>query len=280
MKIVVLMKQVPNTRNVRIDPKTNNLVRDGVSNIANPSDENAMEEALKLKDQFGAEVIAVSMGPMQAREVLKEALNLGADRGILLTDRAFAGADTLATGYALSVVAQSLNPDLILCGAEAIDGCTGQVGPVAAEWLGWPRITCAQSIEWRGEELIVERSVRQGIETLACALPVLVCVQKDANHLRREGVSNAEVEVKTVNDFDFDRARLGMVGSPTKVASVVVTGRNADSFVFVDGELPVRERIRMLVNGGVVPQKLELLRGESAVLASQIMEAPGIGGRI
>jgi len=141
MKIVVCLKQVPDTTAVRIDPKTGTLIRDGVPSIINPEDKHALEEALVLKETYGATVTIVSMGPPQAKDALREALSMGADEAILITDRAFAGSDTLATSKALAGVLKKLEYDIIFAGRQAIDGDTAQVGPEIAEHLGMPQIT-------------------------------------------------------------------------------------------------------------------------------------------
>jgi len=138
MKIVVCVKQVPDTNEVKIDPKTGTLIRDGVPSIINPDDKNALEGALQLKDTYGGHVTVITMGPPQAKVALEEALAMGADEAILVTDRAFAGADTLATSHALAAAIKNLDYDIIFAGRQAIDGDTAQVGPEIAEHLGMP----------------------------------------------------------------------------------------------------------------------------------------------
>lgn len=144
MNIVVCLKQVPDTTAVRIDPKTGTLVREGVPSIINPEDKNALEESLVLKDKYGAKVTVISMGPPQAKNALKEALSMGADEAILITDRAFAGADTLATSKALAGALKKIDYDIVFAGRQAIDGDTAQVGPEIAEHLNIPQITYVQ----------------------------------------------------------------------------------------------------------------------------------------
>jgi len=166
MRIVVCIKQVPDTTDVKINPETGTLIRDGVPSIINPFDENAIEAALQLVEQHGGEVIVVTMGPPQAEQALREAMAMGADLAILVSDRAFAGADTLATSYALSQALAKLGDfDLVFCGKQAFDGDTGQVGPGLAEHLGIPQITYAIEIEEiTDKEIQVRRLLADGFE--------------------------------------------------------------------------------------------------------------------
>ena len=152
MKIVVCMKQVPDTTEVRLDPKTNTLIREGVPSIINPDDKAGLEIALKLKDELDAEVTVLSMGPPQAESALREALAMGADEAVLLTDRAFGGADTWATSSTISAALKCLDYDLIITGRQAIDGDTAQVGPQIAEHLGIPQITYAQEVKFENNK--------------------------------------------------------------------------------------------------------------------------------
>ena len=177
MNIVVCLKQVPDTSEVKLNPETNTLIRDGVQNIMNPFDRQALETALILKDAGGAKVTVVSMGPPQAEEILKEAISMGADEGILVSDRALAGSDTLATSFALAGVVKNLGDvDLVLCGKQAVDGDTAQVGPEMAEHLGMPQVTGALKVTMDGEKVLVERENESTSQTLAVELPALVTV--------------------------------------------------------------------------------------------------------
>jgi len=167
LKIFVCVKQVPGVSEVKIDPKTNTLVREGILSIINPNDRNAIELALTLKEKHGAEVVVLSMGPPQAEEILREALAMGVDKGYLLTDRAFAGADTLATSYTLALAIEKIINEsdsdqkyLVICGAQAIDGDTGQVPPELAEELGIPQIAYVLSVELNGDKIVAERKFR------------------------------------------------------------------------------------------------------------------------
>ena len=254
LKIVVLAKQVPDTRNVGKDAmKADGTVnRAALPAIFNPEDLNALEQALVLKDMFpGSEVTLLTMGPGRAAEIIREAMFRGADGGVLLSDRKFAGSDTLATSYALSRAILKLNPDIIVAGRQAIDGDTAQVGPQVAEKLGWPQITYAEEIVGtEGNELIIKRRLEHGVETVACTLPLLMTVNASApecrpRHAKRvmkykyaKTASEAQdastdyddtlrkerpylnITEWSVADVDADDAQLGLAGSPTKVKKI------------------------------------------------------------
>lgn len=223
MNIVVCLKQVPDTTEVKIDPKTGTLIREGVPSIINPDDKNALEEALVLKDKYGANITVISMGPPQAEKALRETLAMGADEAILITDRAFAGADTLATSNALAGALRKLNYDIVFAGRQAIDGDTAQVGPEIAEHLGLPQITYVEKVEVEGDVLKVRRAWEDGYETIKVKTPVLLTAIKELNVPRYMNVKNIfetfkkEVKVWSANDIDVDKSLLGLSGSPTKV---------------------------------------------------------------
>ena len=188
MNIVVCIKQVPDTNEVKIDPKTGTLIREGVPSIINPDDKNALEEALVLKDKHGANVTVISMGPPQAEKALREALAMGADEAILITDRAFAGADTLATSNALAGALRKLKYDIIFAGRQAIDGDTAQVGPGIAVHLDIPQITYVEKVEIDGSSLKVRRAWEDGYETIQVNTPVLLTAIKELNEPDRKSV--------------------------------------------------------------------------------------------
>jgi electron transfer flavoprotein beta subunit len=223
MNIVVCLKQVPDTTEVKIDPKTGTLIREGVPSIINPDDKNALEEALVLKDRYGANVTVISMGPPQAEKALREAMAMGADEAILITDRAFAGADTLATSNALAGALRKLDYDIIFAGRQAIDGDTAQVGPEIAEHLGLPQITYVEKVEVEGDSLRVRRAWEDGYENIKVKTPVLLTAIKELNVPRYMNVKNIfetfkkDVIIWSANDIDVDKALLGLAGSPTKV---------------------------------------------------------------
>ncbi|MDR3089597.1 MAG: electron transfer flavoprotein subunit beta/FixA family protein [Desulfobulbaceae bacterium] len=228
MKIFVCVKQVPDTRDIRLDPVTHTLSREGVQSIMNPYDQHALEEAVRLKEALGGEVTVISMGPPQAEEMLRLAVSLGADKAVLVSDRAFAGADTCATSYALAkTVAHLGGCDLVLCGKQAIDGDTAQVGPGLAARLDMPFATCIQKIcDASGASLVVERMMDDGYDVVEIGLPALLTVVKDINEPRvpsLKGKMRAKsVTISRLNaaDIGADPALCGLPGSPTQVAKV------------------------------------------------------------
>ena len=223
MKIVVCLKQVPDTAVVKIDPKTGTLIRDGVPSIINPEDKHALEAALQLKDNYGAHVTVISMGPPQAKNALREALCMGADEAILLTDRAFGGADTLATSKTIAAAIKELEYDIIFAGRQAIDGDTAQVGSEIAEHLNVPQVTYVQDVKVEEDGLIVNRALEDGYELIKVKTPVLLTAIEELNHPRYMNVQyifdtvNKEVKMMTAADIDVPVDELGLKGSPTKV---------------------------------------------------------------
>lgn len=232
MHVVVCVKQVPDSTNVRINPKTNTLMREGVESIVNPFDEHALELALVLKDRCGAEVTVISMGPPQATAVLREALARGADRAFLVSSRAFGGADTLATSYTLAAAIRKAcdgtAPDLVLFGKQAIDGDTAQVGPGVSEFLDLPLVTYVRALEvtaasgaYRATTLMDD-----GEHEIEGALPAVMTVVKEAGAPRFAPLAGAmraakaEIEVLDEKAIAADPIRIGLKGSPTKVVKI------------------------------------------------------------
>ena len=219
MNIVVCLKQVPDTSEVKLNPETNTLIRDGVQNIMNPFDRQALETALILKDANGAKVTVVSMGPPQAEEILKEAISMGADEAVLVSDRALAGSDTLATSFALAGVVKSLGDvDLVLCGKQAVDGDT--------EHLGFPQATGALKVSVDGNKVLVDRENESSSQTLAVEMPALVTVTRAEKEPRFASIKGkmkarkAVIPVKTAAELGIDTTMIGLSGSPTKVKKV------------------------------------------------------------
>ena len=223
MNIVVCLKQVPDTTAVKIDPKTGTLIRDGVPSIINPEDKHALEGALQLKEQIDAKVTVVSMGLPMAKAALREALCMGADEAILLTDRCLGGADTLATSKALAGVLAKLDADIIFAGRQAIDGDTAQVGPEIAEHLNIPQVTYVQNVKVEGNTLIVNRALEDGYQVVEVKTPCLLTAIEELNNPRYMNVANIfatsddDIKVMTADDIDVDKSELGLKGSPTKV---------------------------------------------------------------
>lgn len=228
MNIVVCIKQVPGTTEVKIDPQTNTLVRVGIKNIVNPFDTYALEEGARIKERYGGKVTAISMGPRQAEEVLREAIALGADEAILLSDRAFSGADTLATSYTLARAIDKLKPpDLIICGRQTIDGDTGQVGPELAEMLGMPFVAYVSKIEdIDNGSMRVQRMVEDGHEVIETPLPAVITVVKEINIPRLPSLrgfakaKSAVIPIWTAQDLGVDKNMVGLPGSATKVIKI------------------------------------------------------------
>lgn len=227
MNIIVCLKQVPDTAKVKFNRETNTLDRTGVENIMNPYDRQALEVALCLKDKEGAKVTVLSMGLPQATDILKEAIAMGAYEGVLLSDRALGGSDCLATSTALAAAIKHIGDfDLILCGKQAVDGDTAQVGPEIAEHLGIPQITGALSLSYADEKFVVVRENENYAMTLACAAPLLVTVTKSEKEPRFASIKGkmkarkAQIPTLSAADIAVDPAGIGLKGSPTKVRKV------------------------------------------------------------
>ncbi len=244
MKIVVLIKQVPDTTEVRIDPETNTLVREGVPSIINPFDMYAIEEALRIREAAGEGAVTImSMGPPQVESSLREALALGADEAVLLSDRAFAGSDTWSTSYTLAAGIRKLGvPDVVLCGKQAIDGDTAQVGPGVARFLDVPQVTYVKKLEIEGGKARAERMMEDGHDVLDVPLPAVFTVVKDINEPRLPSLKGkmrakkAEITVWGKDDLEVDPAELGLDGSPTRVIRIFAPEPRASGTVF-EGEI-------------------------------------------
>ena len=233
MHFICCIKQVPDTSKVKIDPETNTLIRSGVESIANPYDMVALEAALTLKDTYGGTVTVLSMGPPQAEQVLREAISLGADEAILLSDRAFAGADTLATSYALTraieKLAQKTPVDIVCCGKQAIDGDTAQVGPGIATRLGYTQFTYVteiKEIDTINARITVKRKVEGGSEIIRGPLPAVLTVELELAKPRRASLPRlihslkSEISLWNAEAIHGDNQKLGLKGSPTWVKKI------------------------------------------------------------
>jgi electron transfer flavoprotein alpha/beta subunit len=252
MNIVVTVKQVPDTHEVKINPKTGTLIREGVPSIINPEDKNAMEEALRIKEsRKGVVVTALSMGPPQAETALRETLAMGADRAVLVSDRAFAGADTLATSYMLSIAIKKIKKyDLILCGRQAIDGDTGQVGPQLAEALNLPQATFAEEINIQGDMVTAKSNFDSVIRIIEMKMPVLITVSTRINKPRLKtmnGVLRAfrdkEIVTWTKKDLKLNPMRIGVNGSPTWVRKTFIPSHSRDGLVIEKRSMEMAEDI-------------------------------------
>jgi len=252
MNIVVCIKQVPGTTEIKIDPETNTLVREGVESIINPFDCYALEEAVRLRERCGGKVIAMSMGPPQADAALREAISLGADETILLTDRTFAGSDTWATSYVLSkAIAKMADYDVVICGRQTLDGDTGQVGPELSEMLGIPFVAYVSKVEEIREGYIrVQRMVEEGYETIDMAMPAVITVVKEINVPRLPSLrgsikaKSAQIPVWTATDIGVEAHEVGIAGSPTRVVKIFFPQRTRNSEI-LQGSL--EEQAKQLV---------------------------------
>jgi len=242
LNILVCVKQVPDTTEIKIDPVTNTLIRDGVPSIVNPFDAFALETAVRIKDKHpGTQVVVASMGPMQAKVALKECLSVGADKAYLISDRAFGGSDTLATSYVLSCALPKIEAecgkfDIVMFGKQAIDGDTAQVGPELAEHMDYPQVTYAieADIDEARNVVIVKKETEEGYEMIEMQTPSVVTVTKTAYEPRyptiksKMAANKAEIPLITVNDITIDTTHCGLKGSPTKVKRTFVPVRNTN----------------------------------------------------
>ncbi len=224
MNIVICIKQVPNTNEVKLNPETGTLIRDGIPSIINPDDKAGLEAALALKDQYGAHVTVISMGPPQAEHALREALAMGADEAILVTDRAFGGADTWATSSTLASAIRKLPYDLIITGRQAIDGDTAQVGPQIAEHLGIPNISYAEEIKVEEGGIVVKRQYEDRFHIISAKFPCLVTALAEMNKPRYmtpggifDAYRTAGIKKWYRADLDVEDGNIGLKGSPTRV---------------------------------------------------------------
>ena len=258
MNIIVCIKQVPDTANVKIDPQTNTLIREGVESIINPFDMYAIEEAVRTKEKLNGNVIALTMGPPQAETALREAISIGVDEAVLLSDKAFAGSDTWATSYTLACAIKKIGKfDIIFCGKQAADGDTAQVGPGISMHLDIPQVTYVKKIEEVTADTVrVERMTEEGYEIIEARLPVLFTVVKEINEPRipslkgKMKAKSAQIKTLTAKDLDADERFLGLNGSPTQVVKIFTP--------------PPREGGQMLTGSAeeIVDKLVEVLKDE------------------
>ena len=261
MKIVVCIKQVPGTTNVKIDPETNTLVRQGVESQINPFDLYALEEAVRVKERLNDEstVTVISMGPPQVEEALREAITLGADDAYLLSDRAFAGADTWATSYALAAALKKLGADLVFCGMQAIDGDTAQTGPGITVHADYTLATYVASIdEIDTKRATVKRLLEEGYEVCEIAFPALFTVVKEINEPRTPSIrgkmkaKSAEITVWTAEALGLDPDKCGLKGSPTQVVKVFSPEHRAGGEKFEDEPKVLAEKMLEILSERVI----------------------------
>lgn len=245
MHVIVCIKQVPETTEVRINPETNTLMREGVKSIINPFDMYAIEEAIRLKERFGGKISVVTMGPPQADSALREAISMGADEGYLVCDRAFAGSDTWATSYTLAGAIKKLGQfDLIICGKQASDGDTAQVGPGISTHLNIPQVTYVKKVEEATDKSMrLERMLEEGYEIIQTPLPALLTVVKEINEPRIPSLKglmrakNAKITMFTQKELDLDPQQIGLCGSPTQVVKIFTPTPRVGGQI-LKGEIP------------------------------------------
>lgn len=242
MHVIVLLKQVPDPKGYVRIKEDGTLDREKARSIINPYDKNALEAALEIKGKYNAKITAISMGPLKAEDALREALAMGADEAVLLSDKKLAGSDTLATSYALSKVIEKLEQhDLILCGMEATDGNTGQVGPEIAERLEIPQLTYVEKFEIKGDFVEARRMLEGGYERLKVKLPALLTITNTANEPRNttfSGVMKAVkkyIQIWSASDIEVDENKVGLMGSPTKIKKMKKTVSHRNKYI-VKGE--------------------------------------------
>lgn len=253
MKIVVCIKQVPNTNEISIDSETGTLNRKGVPSIINPNDLNALEEALKIKDDGeDVKVTAISMGPSQAETALREALSMGADKAIHLQDRKFAGSDTWATATILASAIEEIGDyDLIFCGREAIDGDTAQVGPEVAEFLGIPQVTYVTELDVEEGKIVATRSFEEGSLVIETETPALITAMEELNEPRFMDMrlihdaynKEGKFKVWSAEDIDVDQSQIGIKGSPTRVDDTFVPEKESEGEQISGTPEEVAERV-------------------------------------
>lgn len=244
MKIIVCIKQVPDTTDVKINPETNTLVREGVASIINPFDMYAIEEGVRLKERFGGEVVVLTMGPPQAKEALKEAIALGADSAVLLSDRVFAGSDTWATSLVLAKAIKKIGDfDMIICGKQASDGDTAQVGPGIATHINLPQATYVRRLDsvhldTDPKIIVVERLLEEGYELLELQLPALITVVKEINEPRMPSLRGKMTARKAVipvwgnKELEIPEDEIGLKGSPTQVVKIFTPPQKEGGKIF------------------------------------------------
>ena len=249
MHVVVCVKMVPDTTQVSIDPETNTLIREGVPFITNPFDTNAVEEAIRFKDKYGAYVTVISMGPPIAESVIRKAISIGADEGILLSDKTFSGADTLATSLVLSFAIKKIDKsrpvDIILCGKQTIDGDTAQVGPGIAQRLGFPQLTLVNEVLMVNQEkktIKVKRKLEGYHEIVETNIPVMITVEREINTPRyptvpgRFEAEDATVQIWSNNVLKLNPKDIGLSGSPTQVRQIFAPQREKGEIMMGEGD--------------------------------------------
>ncbi len=259
MNIIVCIKQVPETTEVRINPEDNTLIREGVKSIINPFDMYAIEEAIRLKEKFGGKTTVISMGPPQAEAALREAISMGIDEGILVSDRAFAGSDTWATSFILAAAINKIGSfDLIICGKQASDGDTAQVGPGLATHLDIPQVTYVKKIEEVSQKAIrVERMLEEGYEIIEAPTPCLFTVVKEINEPRIPSLKgmlrsrSAKITLWTQKELNLDPQNIGLCGSPTQVVKIFTPPQRQGGQILTGDVQEITEKLAGLLKSEI-----------------------------
>jgi len=257
MRIIICVKQVPDVVDVKIDTYSNKLIREGVLSIINPFDEFVVEEAVRIKEKHKGEVIAISMGPTKALDVLKICLAMGADKGYLLSDAALAGSDTLTTSFALSCFIKQLHYDLVICGLESIDSSTGHVGPEIAEKLGIPQITfvCKIDINPNVRKGIFTRETDTGYQIIEAKLPILITLVKGINVPREPDttlIKENNIGKIGLKDIGIDSKMVGIDGSPTYVKKICKAKPLFRENMMINYKIPAHDRVKQIMRGGML----------------------------
>jgi electron transfer flavoprotein beta subunit len=260
VRIAVCIKQVPDTTEVRMDPEKGTLVREGVASIVNPFDTYALEEGVRLKEKHGGSVAVVTMGPPQAEAALRDCIAVGADEAWLVSDRAFAGSDTWATSLTLAAALKKVGFDLVICGKQAIDGDTAQVGPGVAVHLDLPQATYVRKVrEVTAEKIVVERLLEEGVEAVELPMPALLTVVKEINEPRLPSLKGkmrakkAEIRKLAAGDLELPSEKLGLDGSPTRVMRIFAPPPRAGGQVFEgEAEETAGKLVEVLEKGGLL----------------------------
>ncbi len=253
MNIIVCIKQVPDTTEIKLDPVKGTLIRDGVPSIMNPDDKGGLEFALRLKDEYDAHVTVITMGPPQAEAILREAYAMGVDRAILLSDRRFGGADTLATSRTIAAALRKLDYDLIITGRQAIDGDTAQVGPQIAEHLDLPQVTYVEQLSYdpATKALCIKRSTEEGHQIVEAPTPCLITALASGvkpRYMSVPGIVQAfdkEIEVWNFDSVDVDPQTIGLSGSPTRVAKSFAKGMKTPGQLY---EVEPEEAVEIIIS--------------------------------
>lgn len=274
--IIVCVKQVPNTTNVKLDPKYHTLVREGIPNIINPHDVAAVEASLECKNKYGYKIGVVTMGPPQAKDILIECLKMGVDEAFLLTDKRLAGSDTLATSMALSSFIKKTDYENVFCGQESVDSSTGHLGPSIAEFLHLPQVTHINEIvEIIEDKIKLKSEYELGYRVIEVKLPIVAAFNK---RLINKKHKFNEVDKKKITVFNFDSTSLnesmvGLKGSPTSVVDIDID-ESSLNFLKVDSNFSAEDRIRIILSGGIVPKKNKIiLKGNTKNIVNKLVKS-------